>query len=176
MKEKDPIAKATAAAAKFHQSLGVLEPFNTGHYGVAKLLTIAMLSAVCSLIFWIYLDMGFLKGVVCGCLTALALGFSFVVLRTHKMWTTDRAVLNEVRKIVSIDQFNEIEAELNEFDCDGYSIVGKPEGALQDYGFSMGGVYINYVEINGSKIGAYAGSVFLPLGGEKYLKFNYYRT
>ncbi|MNJ75433.1 hypothetical protein D3C77_725320 [compost metagenome] len=75
--------------------------------------------------------------------------------------------------MVPLQAFQEIEESLAEFECFDYSIVEQPEGEAQDDGYVLGDVYVEQT-VNGGFAGdSYAGTVCMPLGEGKYLKYHY---
>ena len=85
----------------------------------------------------------------------------------------DNLVLDQVRKVVSAEVFTEIEGFLDEDDCSEFSIVEQPVGEPQDDGYSLGDVYVDQTLNGGCSGDSYAGTICLPLGNGKYLKYDY---
>ncbi|WP_153785390.1 hypothetical protein [Pseudomonas sp. EMN2] len=88
-------------------------------------------------------------------------------------WARDKVILEQVRQMVPVDVFKEIEEFLAQDDCSDYSIVEQPVGEAQDDGYILGDVYVDQTMNGGMAGDSYAGTICLPLGCGKYLKYDY---
>jgi hypothetical protein len=86
----------------------------------------------------------------------------------------DRAVLDQVRALVSPKVFAEIEEELQDADhTHSYLIADAPRGEPQETDYSLGDIYVDQT-VNGGFTGdEHAGTVSMPLPDGRYFQFDY---
>lgn len=86
---------------------------------------------------------------------------------------SDLMVLQQVRPLVTDEAFAQIEVTLGDAGGHRLEIVDKPVGEPEDEGFVLGDVFIDQTTEGGMDGDEFAGTVCMPLGDGRYLKYHY---